>query len=48
LPSSLAEGPHVLEVLTTDRYGRTFRDVVSFEVVEKLPPLNWRFGRNFE
>ncbi|MEM7398791.1 MAG: calcineurin-like phosphoesterase family protein [Pseudomonadota bacterium] len=48
LPESLPEGPHVLTVLTTDRYGRTFREVVRFEVVEKLPPLDWRFGRNFE
>jgi 3',5'-cyclic AMP phosphodiesterase CpdA len=48
LPSRLSEGPHVLEVVTTDRYGRTFREVMSFEVVEKVPLLNWRFGRNFE
>jgi hypothetical protein len=40
LPSSLGEGPRVLEVLTTDRYGRTFREVMSFEVVEKHPLLN--------
>jgi len=48
LPGSLPEGPHALEVLTTDRYGRTFREVVRFEVVETLPPLDWRFGKNFE
>ncbi len=47
LPSNLATGPHRLEFLTTDRYGRTFRGVVSFEVVEKLPPPNWRFGDDF-
>jgi len=48
LPKDLAVGPHRLEVLTTDRHGRTFRDVVSFEVVDELPPLNWRFGKDFD
>ena len=48
LPKDLAVGPHRLEVLTTDRHGRTFREIVSFEVVEELPPLNWRFGKDFD
>ncbi len=47
LPDTLPLGPHRLEVLTTDRYGRTFREVVRFEVVETLPPLDWRFGEDF-
>ncbi len=48
LPSSLPTGAHSLEVLTTDRYGRTFRQVVRFEVVESLPELNWRLGDTFK
>lgn len=47
LPKSLPAGVHRLEVLTTDRYGRTYREVLSFEVVETLPPRDWRFGRDF-
>ncbi len=43
LPTSLPVGAHRLEVLATDRHGRTFREALNFEVVEKLPPLNWRF-----
>ena len=43
LPNGLVPGIHKLEVLATDRHGRTFREVLNFEVVERLPPLNWRF-----
>ena len=48
LPSTLTTGLHRLDVVTTDRYGRTFRDVLIFEVVDVLPPLNWRFGEDFD
>ncbi len=48
LPSTLPTGAHRLEVLATDRYGRTFRQAVTFEVVEALPPMNWRFGDDFK
>lgn len=42
LPSELPTGAHVLEVTTTDRYGRTFSETITFEVVEDLPNLNWQ------
>lgn len=48
LPTSLPLGVHRLEVLTTDRHGRTFREVRGFEVVETLPTLNWRFDGKIE
>ncbi len=48
LPSALPLGAHQLEVFTTDRYGRTFREVLNFEVVETLPPLNWRLGTELD
>ena len=46
LPSTLSPGARKLEVLATDRNGRTFRETLSFEMVDKLPPLNWRFHRD--
>ena len=41
LPAELAAGVHTLEVVTTDRYGRTFRDTSTFEVVERIPEMGW-------
>lgn len=41
LPENLSEGVHVLEVKTTDRYGRTFSHKLTFEVVKELPEPNW-------
>ena len=43
LPRSLPVGAHTMEVVTTDRYGRTFRHVQSFEVVERIPEMGWRW-----
>ncbi|MCY4420541.1 MAG: calcineurin-like phosphoesterase family protein [Gammaproteobacteria bacterium] len=42
LPSTLTPGAHTLTVSTTDRYGRTYRDLISFEVVETLPNPGWQ------
>ncbi len=42
LPGDLPAGVHTLEAVTTDRYGRTFRETVTFEVVEELPEMGWR------
>ncbi|MEM9010453.1 MAG: calcineurin-like phosphoesterase family protein [Pseudomonadota bacterium] len=42
LPESLPLGVHTMEVTTTDRYGRTFRLVQPFEVVDELPTLDWQ------
>ena len=41
LPASLETGVHTLEVVTTDRYGRTFRDTSTFEVVDRIPEMGW-------
>ncbi|MEL6169320.1 MAG: calcineurin-like phosphoesterase family protein [Pseudomonadota bacterium] len=41
LPESLPTGTHVMEVKTTDRYGRTFDRTYAFEVVEDLPNPVW-------
>ena len=41
LPADLAVGLHTLEVVTTDRYGRTFRDASTFEVVDGIPEMGW-------
>lgn len=41
LPKSLTVGPHVLETVTVDRYGRRFRLVQAFEVVGTLPEMGW-------
>ena len=41
LPSELPPGTHTMEIFTTDRYGRTFRLVQPFEVVETLPEMGW-------
>ncbi|MDE0152368.1 MAG: calcineurin-like phosphoesterase family protein [Gammaproteobacteria bacterium] len=43
LPKSLLVGPHVLEAVTVDRYGRRFRHIQPFEVVEALPKMGWRW-----
>ncbi|MEL6600365.1 MAG: calcineurin-like phosphoesterase family protein [Pseudomonadota bacterium] len=42
LPESLPVGVHLMEVKTTDRHGRTFAQVQTFEVVEELPDFNWQ------
>ncbi|MEM8760485.1 MAG: hypothetical protein AAGE83_09225, partial [Pseudomonadota bacterium] len=47
LPASLPAGVHSMEVTTIDRYGRSFSHTVSFEIVEKLPEMNWHFGDDF-
>ncbi|MEO1723467.1 MAG: calcineurin-like phosphoesterase family protein [Pseudomonadota bacterium] len=47
LPAGLPAGVHSMEVTTIDRYGRRFSHTVSFEIVEKLPEMNWRFGDDF-
>ncbi|WP_421854600.1 calcineurin-like phosphoesterase C-terminal domain-containing protein [Oricola sp.] len=41
LPAELPTGVHVMEAKTTDRHGRTFSHKVTFEVVDKLPDLDW-------
>jgi hypothetical protein len=41
LPKELPVGVHILEVTTTDRYGRTFDETIAFEVVEELPTPTW-------
>ncbi|MEO1459618.1 MAG: hypothetical protein AAFV49_18915, partial [Pseudomonadota bacterium] len=47
LPETLPIGVHRLEVQTTDRYGRSFSEVLTFEVVEDLPAPEWPFGDDF-
>jgi hypothetical protein len=42
LPKELPTGVHLLEVTTTDRYGRTFNETIAFEVVEELPTMSWQ------
>ena len=42
LPADLPAGVHRIEVKTTDRYGRTFVEVSTFEVVEELPEMGWQ------
>jgi len=42
LPESLPAGVHRLEVTTTDRYGRTFTETTTFEVVDEVPPMIWQ------
>jgi len=42
LPADLPVGFHRVEVSTTDRYGRTFSEIVAFEVVERLPNMGWQ------
>lgn len=42
LPKDLPVGVHTLEVTTTDRYGRTFKQTKTFEVVEELPQMTWQ------
>ncbi len=42
LPADLPAGAHTLEFSTTDRYGRTFTEVLAFEVVEELPEMDWQ------
>ncbi|MEO1292161.1 MAG: calcineurin-like phosphoesterase family protein [Pseudomonadota bacterium] len=41
LPADLPVGAHVMEVTTTDRYGRTFSEKYTFEIVEEIPPMQW-------
>ncbi len=41
LPAELPLGVHTMEVVTTDRYGRTFRTTQMFEVVEEVPVMQW-------
>ena len=42
LPADMDVGVHTLEVVTTDRHGRTFRNVSTFEIVEEVPPMDWQ------
>ena len=42
LPPGLPVGVHVITVSTTDRYGRTYEDALSFEVVDTLPNPAWQ------
>ncbi|MDE0304016.1 MAG: calcineurin-like phosphoesterase family protein [Albidovulum sp.] len=42
LPASLPIGAHVMTVSTTDRYGRSFEEVMTFEVVKSLPNPAWQ------
>ena len=42
LPSDLPIGTHTMEVSTTDRYGRRFSRIYTFEIVEELPNPNWQ------
>jgi len=42
LPKDLPVGIHTLEVTTTDRYGRSFQQTKTFEVVEDLPQMTWQ------
>ena len=42
LPADLPVGLHKLDITTTDRYGRTFDESMTFEVVEELPNPNWQ------
>lgn len=42
LPKELPLGVHIIEVTTTDRYGRTFDETIAFEVVEELPTQTWQ------
>ncbi|MDA0286595.1 MAG: calcineurin-like phosphoesterase family protein [Proteobacteria bacterium] len=41
LPEVLPTGVHSMEIVTTDRYGRTFRETMQFEVVEQIPEMGW-------
>ncbi|MCY4431217.1 MAG: calcineurin-like phosphoesterase family protein [Rhodospirillales bacterium] len=41
LPRSLPLGVHTAEIVTTDRYGRTYSRTKSFEVVDPLPEMGW-------
>ena len=41
LPADLPAGVHRMEVKTTDRYGRTFSTVQTFEIVEEMPVMGW-------
>lgn len=42
LPADLPVGFHTVEITTTDRYGRTFKEILPFEVVDKLPDMGWQ------
>ena len=42
LPAELPVGVHTMTVSTTDRYGRTYQDTLSFEVVDTLPNPGWQ------
>ncbi len=42
LPADLPAGIHTMEIATTDRYGRTFKTVKTFEIVEDLPQMTWQ------
>lgn len=42
LPSELPTGMHTITVSVTDRYGRTYEDSQTIEVVEKLPEPGWQ------
>lgn len=42
LPAQLPLGSHMMEVTTIDRYGRTFSEILAFEVVDELPNPRWQ------
>ncbi|MEM9043974.1 MAG: calcineurin-like phosphoesterase family protein [Pseudomonadota bacterium] len=44
LPADLPVGVHKLEATTTDRYGRTFTHISTFEIVDELPVMDWQQG----
>ena len=39
LPEVLPTGVYSMEIVTTDRCGRTFREAMQFEVVEQIPEM---------
>jgi len=41
LPRSLPPGIHTVDIVTVDRYGRTYSRTRSFEVVDSLPEMGW-------
>ncbi len=42
MPADLPVGVHTMEITTTDRYGRTFKEIIPFEVVDELPNMGWQ------
>lgn len=42
LPGDLPAGVHTLEVRSTDRFGRMYKQTKTFEVVDELPQMTWQ------